>query len=139
MGGSDSGRTCGAAGAEGGAKELGRLGERVARDYLEQRGYEVLCCNYRCRAGEADIVAQDGGETVLVEVKLRRAYVSDETFPELAVDARKQARYRGIAACYLAEHPRAGSVRFDVVAVRLVGSQAYVQHIVGAFDGSEVG
>ena len=51
---------------------LGQWGERQARLYLEAEGYGMVAANFRCRAGEIDIVAIDGDELVFVEVKTRR-------------------------------------------------------------------
>ena len=51
---------------------LGQWGERQARLYLEAEGYGIAAANFRCRAGEIDIVAIDGDELVFVEVKTRR-------------------------------------------------------------------
>ena len=51
---------------------LGHWGERQARLYLEAEGYGMVAANFRCRAGEMDIVAIDGDELVFVEVKTRR-------------------------------------------------------------------
>ncbi len=52
--------------------QLGHWGERQARLYLEAQGYSIIAANFRCRAGEMDIVAIDGDELVFVEVKTRR-------------------------------------------------------------------
>ena len=54
--------------------ELGRHGEQLAVDHLEARGMQVLDRNWRCRLGEIDIVARDGGETVFIEVKTRTSH-----------------------------------------------------------------
>ena len=51
---------------------LGQWGERQARLYLEAEGYGIVAANFRCRAGEMDIVAIEGDELVFVEVKTRR-------------------------------------------------------------------
>ena len=51
---------------------LGQWGERQARLYLEAEGYGIAAVNFRCRAGELDIVAIDSDELVFVEVKTRR-------------------------------------------------------------------
>lgn len=53
-------------------RSLGEWGERQARLYLEAEGYSIVAANFRCRAGEIDIVAIDGDEMVFVEVKTRR-------------------------------------------------------------------
>ena len=53
-------------------RRLGDWGERQARLCLETKGYTIVATNFRCRAGEIDIVAREGGELVFVEVKTRR-------------------------------------------------------------------
>ena len=120
-------------------QELGKLGEDIACLYLGQRGYEVLMRNWRCFGGEADVVAALDGAVVLVEVKTRRSDAEARAvYPEEAVDERKRARYRRIAQCYLAEHPEARSLRFDVIAVLVIdGSHAHVHHVCGAFGWDE--
>lgn len=55
------------------SQKLGRRGERIARQYLENKGYSVLASNYYCRYGELDIVARDRESLVFVEVKCRRS------------------------------------------------------------------
>ena len=50
---------------------MGTAYEKLAGVYLEQQGYEILEYNYRCRMGEIDIVARQGGYLVFVEVKYR--------------------------------------------------------------------
>lgn len=71
--------------------------------------------NWRCDAGEVDLVVRIAATLVFVEVKAR----ATDRFgsPALAVDHRKQRRLRILAARWLAEHPHRGPVRFDVVAV----------------------
>lgn len=51
---------------------MGEWGEQQARLHLEGKGYVVLATNFRCRAGEIDIVSQQGEQFVFVEVKARR-------------------------------------------------------------------
>ena len=51
---------------------MGEWGERQARLHLEDKGYSLLANNFRCRAGEIDIVARQGDQVVFVEVKARR-------------------------------------------------------------------
>jgi putative endonuclease len=95
---------------------LGRFGEDLAARHLVDAGAEILDRNWRCRDGELDIVALDGGTVVFCEVKTRTG-VRRGT-PAEAVDERKVARIRRLAARWLAEHPlRSGPVRFDLVAV----------------------
>jgi putative endonuclease len=117
------------------AHELGLEGERIAASYLERRRYEIIETNWKARCGEVDIVARDGEEVVLVEVKTRVCMGGDAPeIPELAVDERKQRKYRSLALYYLAEHPEEDFVRFDVIAINIIGERlAKLRHLVGAF------
>ena len=97
---------------------LGRRGEDLAARHLAGDGYELLARNWRCSAGEIDIVASDGDVLVVVEVKTR----TSTTFgtPADAITRRKASKLRELALTWLSEHPGAGrAVRFDVVGVLL--------------------
>ena len=114
--------------------DIGSLGEELAAEYLHDKGYQIVERNWTCPCGEADIVAYDDEECVLVEVKTRLLRDSSEqVWPELAVTGAKRQRYRQIAGCYMLcagiEH-----VRFDVVAVSIVADgTAHMHHIECAF------
>jgi putative endonuclease len=90
----------------------GRAAEAIAARHLEAHGLRVLARNYRCRAGEIDIVAQDGEALVFVEVRYR----ASRTFGGAAasIDARKQAKIVRAAQHYLSGR-RECACRFDVV------------------------
>jgi putative endonuclease len=112
---------------------VGAYGERVAVQHLLNAGLAVLDRNWRSATGEIDIVARDGDVLVLCEVKTRRGLGFGT--PAEAVDRRKVARLRRLAAEWLAEsglHPR--EVRFDVVEVYFrPGRPPRVARIEGAF------
>ena len=122
-------------------KDLGRRGEKIARRFLKRRGLKILACNYRCQAGEVDLIALDrstrresGAETVaFVEVKTRS---SDRyTDPEFAVDSVKRRHLRKVARHYLTCHDTADlNVRFDIVAIVIPdGKKPQVKYIPNAF------
>lgn len=98
-------------------KKVGRLGETLAADHLKRRGYVIRQRNYRCPAGEMDIVAEDGDCLVFVEVRTRRG--REYGTPEESITAAKQARLVEVAQTYLQEHEWPGDWRIDVVAVEL--------------------
>jgi putative endonuclease len=54
-------------------REIGILGEKIARDFLTGRGYRILETNYRCPHGEVDIIARHGDCLVFVEVRAKRS------------------------------------------------------------------
>jgi putative endonuclease len=98
--------------------QLGTRGEELARRFLQQNGYEILECNYRCRWGEIDIVAQDGDEVVFLEVRSRRS--ADYGTPEESLTAAKLRRLLATAQHYLQQRGK-GEInwRIDLVSVHL--------------------
>jgi len=109
----------------------GREGEDIASLLLEENSLRILERNVRYPDGEIDIIADDHGTTVFVEVKRRK----DATLgtPAEAVTPRKRERVIRAARRWLAAHPgRAGAVRFDVVAIR--DDSPAVEWLRGAFD-----
>ena len=83
-------------------RKLGTFGERVAKDYLEKRGYEVLETNFRCPAGEIDIVARKQGYLIFVEVRTRRSL--ECATPEESVTPAKREKLIELAQTYIQEH-----------------------------------
>lgn len=102
------------------AREVGEHGEQLACDHLISAGYQVIDRNWRCRHGEVDIIARDGGWLVFCEVKTRRS----ERFgaPIEAVTPVKAARLRRLVMAWLEEHGAVGAVRIDVIGIVLDGS-----------------
>lgn len=96
-------------------KILGAAGENKAVRYLKKQGCKILRRNFRTPFGEADIVVQDGEDTVFVEVKTRRS--ADFSTPGEAVDRNKQRRYRDIARYYLSGEEEEVFIRFDVIEI----------------------
>jgi putative endonuclease len=102
-------------------RKMGMWGEKVAAEYLADRGYEILERNVRNSEGELDIVAKLGDCIVFVEVKTR----GSQNFgsPEEALTASKQDRLRKTAWTYLEERECLDAFwRIDVVAIE--GTQA---------------
>lgn len=101
---------------KGGQHALGRAGERLAADYLEQQGICVLTRNWRCEHGELDIVGTDGERAVFCEVKTRSGV--DYGAPLEAVGTVKIRRLRTLASAWLRAYDLSGCpVRFDVLSV----------------------
>ncbi len=99
-------------------KALGALGEKKAVEYLKKRRYRIRETNFRCRAGEIDIVAQDKDYLVFVEVRTRTG--SDFGTPEESVNAAKKERLISVALTYLQTHTNLPPLwRFDVVAIEV--------------------
>lgn len=101
-------------------RATGRRGEDLAHRFLKKQGFTIVARNYRLGSGgaEADLIARDGADLVVVEVKSRHS--ADHGPPERAIDDDKQ-RYLGRVARSYAR--RSGTpwerVRCDVVTVVL--------------------
>ena len=112
---------------------LGKEGERVAEQYLRKKGYRVVERNYRCSAGEVDLIVLDRRVIVFVEVKTR----TDHRFgtPLEAVEFRKQRKMIQAAQFFLSQkklHQR--DARFDVVGISWPGGEPLVEHVQNAFE-----
>lgn len=115
---------------------LGKMGEDLACDELERRGYAIVARRYRLRGGEIDIIARDGRTLVFVEVKAREGRQFGEAVE--AVTSVKRRRIVRLAMDYLTRH-RLGEhpCRFDVVAVHLDEGQPTIEVYQNAFTAGD--
>lgn len=115
---------------------LGSFGEQIAANYLTRQGYRVEARNWRCVAGEIDLVMRDGRTLVFVEVRTRRSAPAGTA--EESVGTSKRARLAALAYAYLEAHtlPEATSWRIDVVAIAIdrAGQVAHINHIPNAVE-----
>jgi putative endonuclease len=113
-------------------QELGILGENLAIEALERRGYAIRARRHRSRHGEIDIIAEQGRLVVFVEVKLRTTDLFGEAFE--AIPRWKQRRIITVALDYLSRHDLLERpVRFDVAAVDERQGRLTVEIIEDAF------
>jgi putative endonuclease len=122
-------------------KPLGQRGEDAAAKYLRRLGYKIVARSARTNprrrnSGEIDIVAVDGEQIVIVEVKTRSSH--DKGHPAEAVDAEKQRRITNAALTFLKRHDLLNdySSRFDVVAVTWPHNvrRPVIEHYKNAFE-----
>ena len=109
-------------------RALGVSGEDAVAAWYMANGYEVVARNWRCRAGELDLIVRKGRTFVFCEVKTR----ASDAFgaPVEAVTRDKQVRVRHLAARWLEDAPmRPTDIRFDVASV-LAGE---IEVLEGAF------
>jgi putative endonuclease len=96
--------------------ETGKAGERLAVRALKRAGYRVLATNWRTRGGEIDIVAEQNGTIVFVEVKTRRS--DSFAAPELAVNSKKRRKLARAAWRFLERNSATErDCRFDIVSI----------------------
>lgn len=112
---------------------MGREGERIAERFLKRKGYKLVERNYRCAAGELDLIVLDRHVIVFVEVKTRKG--SGYGTPLDAVEFRKQRKMIQAAQFFLnAKKLGQREARFDVVGISWPGEEPAVEHIENAFD-----
>ena len=115
-------------------QRLGRAGEELVARHLAAAGHEVLLRNWRCPAGEVDIVIRDADTLVLVEVRAR----SSRRFgtPEESITPAKRATLLDCGQYLVAELAWDGPWRIDVAAVEMgpAGAPAAIRIIPHAVE-----
>jgi putative endonuclease len=111
--------------------KIGDIGEEVAANYLVEKGYIIINCNWRYRHTDIDVIARNSDTLVFVEVKTRMSDVWGN--PEDAVTNSKMKRISEAANYYIQNNRLDLQVRFDVISI-LVNKGAYeIEHFEDAF------
>lgn len=111
--------------------DIGKLGEEIAANFLDQQGYEILERNWKFEKAEVDIIAQKDDFLVAVEVKTR----TTDAFG-LPQEFLKPAQIKRLVKAvdeYMQQHKIANEVRFDVIAVIIQKNDHTLEHITDAF------
>ncbi len=112
--------------------DLGKKGELMAKQHLEQLGYEILDENWCHGKAEVDLIAYKDKVIIFTEVKTRSGNYFGE--PEDFVDLRKQRMLVQAANEYIYLMNHQGEVRFDIVAILFKNEDNYkLNHIEDAF------
>ena len=105
----------------------------VAAEFLRGQRFEIVARNFRCRAGEIDLVALDGQAIVFVEVRSRRGERHGTGLE--SVTWRKQAQVARVAQHFLAGRGWSErAARFDVIGIDFGAEPPAVEHVRGAFE-----
>lgn len=116
-------------------KQDGDWGEALVAEYLEARGCRIVEIEWRCRFGEIDLIAEQEGTLLFVEVKLRTNLRYG--MPRESVTAKKQEKLRSAALLYLSMHGLDAPARFDVAEVytdaRHSARSTRIEYIENAF------
>lgn len=112
--------------------ELGKRGEEIAKEYLENKGYQILKMNWRHKRAEIDLIARHEKTLVFVEVKTRSSV--DFGQPEEFVDWRKEKHLEFASLYFIEQSGHEGEIRYDIVAITFETKSSYlVNHIEDAF------
>lgn len=115
--------------------QTGRAGEAFVAQKLAAGGWKICARNWRRRSGEIDIIAEDGGTLVFVEVKTWPGGRLEDL--EYVIHREKRRRMIGLAKTFVAEHPEYEGffLRFDVVFLgpEKDGMERGIRHLRAAF------
>lgn len=114
------------------SRSLGQVAEDLAMYYFVTQGFVITARSYRYQRAEVDIITQKDQLLVFVEVKARS---SDQFgFPETFVSTKQQALLHTAAEHYILLHDWRHAIRFDIIAIRQIGSgQLQLTHFEDAF------
>jgi putative endonuclease len=108
--------------------------ESRALSFLQGQGLKLVARNWRCKAGELDLVMRDADTVVITEVRQRSR--DDYGFAAETVDGRKQLKLARAARLWLAQRPEFADapLRFDVVALDGRGNIDWIREAFEAGD-----
>lgn len=113
-------------------QSIGKFGEEYTVRVVQEAGLKIIALNYRCPKGEMDIIARDDDTLVFIEVRTRQS--AFRGWGEESITQRKAQRLQAIASFYVQHmgYKSWPSMRFDVVAVRLIGLNPEINWIKAA-------
>ncbi len=111
--------------------ELGKAGEKLAINFLLQKGYKILETNYRLRKAEIDIIAQKNTNLIVVEVKTRSTNYFGN--PQDFITPKKKQLLIEAIHDYIIEKDIDVEVRFDIIGILKKGNEFQLKHIQNAF------
>jgi putative endonuclease len=111
--------------------ELGKLGEELAVNFLQDNGYTILETNWTYQKAEIDVIAQKDNIIAVVEVKTRSSI--DFGNPQDFVKSSKvQLLVKAINA-YIITNDIDLEIRFDIIAIHNEGKSFNIEHLEDAF------
>jgi putative endonuclease len=110
-------------------KSLGNLGEDLALEYLQKKGYKLVKRNLRLFCGEIDLLMEDGDVLVIVEVKTKSNDIYGE--PQEEIDFFKKRKLIQLAKALWQLYP-SHSIRIDAVGINMENKS--VDHIINAVE-----
>jgi len=97
--------------------QTGKIGEQIARTYLEKQGYKILEQNFKTEYAEIDLITRKKNEIILVEVRTKRGELFGT--PEDSLNKRKLRKLHWNANAYVSGIRWSGHYRVDAVCIVL--------------------
>lgn len=110
-------------------QKIGSLGERIALNYLQRKGYRFLDKNFKYSVlGEIDLIVEKNKIVHFVEVKTRKKGFG---YPEEAVNRKKIEKIYQVIPVYLRKISQFKEAQLDVISIELDYQQqiAHLEHI----------
>lgn len=111
--------------------ELGKLGEQLAVEFLEQHGHAILETNWVFQKAEIDILARKENVLAVVEVKTRSS--TDFGLPQDFVKPKKIQLLVKAVNEYVVANDLDVEVRFDIIAISKEDNRFKIEHLADAF------
>lgn len=113
--------------------EIGKTGESIAKNFLQENKYEIIATNWRHKKFEIDILARKNQLIKIIEVKTRSSNFYGE--PSTFVDKQKQKMLVQAADCYAHLHNLEDiEMEFDIISIVLRKDDTFtIEHIENAF------
>jgi putative endonuclease len=109
-------------------RKFGKIGEKIAEEYLLKNRYKIICKNFYTRRGEIDIIAQKEKFIYFIEVKTRSNFRYGT--PASAVNLTKLRHMKTTAKIFLSLNKYKGySIRFDIIEVIFKDGKCMINHI----------
>ena len=104
----------------------GKLGEDIATQFLEEKGYKILFRNFKTKYSEIDLITQKGKSLVFIEVKTRKGEAYGQ--PEEAINQNKKSRLKKAAQAFVAFHHWEGPFQIDAICL-VLGPNNEILHL----------
>ena len=111
--------------------ELGKFGEELAVEFLQQNGYDILETNWTFQKAEIDIIAQKDSTLAVIEVKTRSSIVFG--LPQDFVKPKKIQLLVKVINEYIVSNDLDVDVRFDIIAIYKEDNTYKIEHFEDAF------
>ncbi|MFI3213627.1 MAG: YraN family protein [Eubacteriales bacterium] len=112
-------------------RQVGNFYEDMATTFLKEQGIQIIERNFRCKQGEVDIIGEDNGTLLFLEVKYRKNECLG--FPYEAITLYKQRKICKVANYYRYYKRMEKPLRYDVISI--CGDQ--IQWFQNAFNHTE--
>ena len=109
-------------------RKFGIIGEKIAKCYLENKGYEILKTNFYTKVGEIDIISKKDNSIIFFEVKTRSNLKYGT--PAMSVNKVKKKHIKNVAKIYIHTNKLYKyDIRFDVIEIIIKNGKCKINHI----------